>query len=166
MNYEGAFSLIASVIISVVGAALLRIGKMQEKWRVKLAEALEAPVGKKIGKIAWVRRILEKYAIFILPFITVLREGIEAIVFVAGVTFGVSAKSVPLPVVVGLIFGIFVGYLLYKYVVDQRLLTTFPATNLLLQGWCHRQAPVVPGLLDLPFVPCRCRPVLSLGVVL
>lgn len=138
MNYEGAFSLIASVIISVVGAALLRIGKMQEKWRVKLAEALEAPVGKKIGKIAWVRRILEKYAIFILPFITVLREGIEAIVFVAGVTFGVSAKSVPLPVVVGLIFGIFVGYLLYKYVVDQRLLTIFPATNLLLQGWCHR----------------------------
>ncbi len=41
--YEGAFSLFAAAVITVVGAALLRIGKMQEKWRVRLAEALEAP---------------------------------------------------------------------------------------------------------------------------
>lgn len=51
---------------------------------------------------------------FILPFITVLREGIEAIVFVAGVSFSATAKSVPLPVVIGLLCGIVVGYLLYK----------------------------------------------------
>jgi high-affinity iron transporter len=117
-NYEGAFCLIASVIITLVGAALLRIGKMQQKWRVKLAASLEAPLGVTgpAGRWSAVKRFFEKYAMFALPFVTVLREGIEAIVFVAGVSFQAQAKSVPLPVVVGLLVGIFVGYLLYRLV--------------------------------------------------
>ncbi|KAI1093352.1 iron permease FTR1 [Rostrohypoxylon terebratum] len=113
-NYEGAFALVASLIISVVGAALLRVGKMQEKWRVKLAKAVEAPVLTGGNRNGWFKRFAEKYAMFVLPFITVLREGIEAIVFVAGVSFSAPATAVPLPVVVGLIAGIIVGYILYK----------------------------------------------------
>ncbi|KAM0427012.1 hypothetical protein ACHAPT_007910 [Fusarium lateritium] len=110
--YEGAFSLFASIIISVMGAALLRVGKMQAKWRVKLAKALESPL--KAGSKGWFKKSAEKYAMFVLPFITVLREGIEAVVFVAGVSFSASAKSIPLPTVVGLLAGSFVGYVLYK----------------------------------------------------
>lgn len=113
-NYEGAFALVASIIISIVGAALLRVGKMQEKWRVKLAKAMEAPIGTGNRRSGRFRRFAEKYAMFILPFITVLREGIEAIVFVAGVTFSSPATAVPLPVFVGLAAGTIVGYLLYK----------------------------------------------------
>ncbi|KAI1506403.1 iron permease-like protein [Biscogniauxia marginata] len=112
-NYEGAFALFASVIITVVGAALLRVGKMQEKWRVKLAKALEAPL-QASGRRGWFKRFAEKYAMFVLPFITVLREGIEAIVFIAGVSFSAPATAVPLPVVIGLIVGAIVGYILYK----------------------------------------------------
>ncbi|KAK3314753.1 putative iron transferase [Apodospora peruviana] len=115
LDYEGAFCLIASVIITIVGFTLLRIGKMQEKWRVKLAASMEAPVRTDhpgAGKA--VKRFFEKYAMFVLPFITVLREGIEAIVFVAGVTFSAPATAVPLPVVVGLLVGAIVGYILYK----------------------------------------------------
>ena len=109
--YEGAFCLFAAVIITVMGAALLRIGRMQEKWRVKLAKAIESPIKVRRGCLAhW----LEKYAMFVLPFITVLREGIEAVVFVAGVTFSAPAYAVPLPVVVGLLLGGLVGYALYK----------------------------------------------------
>ncbi len=106
--------MIASVIITAVGAALLRIGKMQEKWRVKLATALESPIRVGGSRFGWLKRFAEKYAMFVLPFITVLREGIEAIVFVAGVSFSAPATSVPLPVVIGLLVGIFVGYLIYK----------------------------------------------------
>lgn len=95
-----------------MGAALLRVGKMQEKWRIKLAKALESPLS--TSKQGFLKHFLEKYAMFVLPLITVLREGIEAIVFVAGVSFSVSATSVPLPVVVGLIVGCIVGYALYK----------------------------------------------------
>jgi high-affinity iron transporter len=45
--WEGVFSILASVIISVMGAALLRVNKMQEKWRVKLMVALEGEERKK-----------------------------------------------------------------------------------------------------------------------
>lgn len=114
-DYEGAFAILAAVIITVVGAALLRVGKMQEKWRVKLAKAIEAPLRKNTGS-RWDRfkRFGEKYVMFVLPFVTVLREGIEAIVFIAGVSFTAPAAAVPIPVVVGLAVGCFVGYLLYK----------------------------------------------------
>lgn len=130
--YEGAFCLVACVIITIMGAALLRIGKMQQKWRVRLAAALEAPLrsskvkddagaaeGGEVSKrrsTVWqkCKLVFEKYALFFLPLITVLREGIEAVVFIAGVTFSAPATSVPLPVVVGLIAGCAVGYALYK----------------------------------------------------
>ncbi|KAH6695485.1 plasma membrane iron permease [Plectosphaerella plurivora] len=111
--YEGAFALFAAIIITIMGVALLRVGRMQQKWRVKLARALEAPKGgdRKKGRV---KRLAEKYVMFVLPFITILREGIEAIIFVAGVTFSAPASSVPLPVIVGLLAGIAVGYLLYR----------------------------------------------------
>ena len=113
--YEGAFALIASLIITVVGAALLRVGKMQEKWRVKLAASMEGSAKTaKGGRLGRLKHYAEKYAMFVLPFITVLREGIEAIVFVAGVSFSATARSVPLPVVIGLLAGATVGYILYK----------------------------------------------------
>lgn len=131
LNYEGAFSLIASVIITAVGVALLRIGKMQEKWRVKLAVALEAPI-RTGGRKGVIKRFLEKYAMFALPFITVLREGIEAIVFVAGVTFSAPASAVPLPVIVGLLAGAVVGYILYKSGSSTKLQVFLVASTCLL----------------------------------
>jgi len=113
-NWEGSFAVLATVVITILGAALLRVSKMQDKWRVKLAKALETqPVTAK-GKGGAFKRWCEKYAMFILPFITVLREGLEAVVFIAGVSFSAPATSVPLPVVVGLLAGSAVGYIIYK----------------------------------------------------
>jgi high-affinity iron transporter len=133
LKFEGAFSLVASVIISVVGAALLRIGKMRDKWRVKLAavmmdrktaatgskggadEMVEGKGGGRVVRVGGVvKRWMERYAMFALPLITVLREGIEAVVFIAGVTFSAPATAVPLAVVVGLAAGAVVGFALYK----------------------------------------------------
>ena len=111
--YEGSFCILAAVIITLMGFALLRIGRLQEKWRVKLARALEAPVqGATAG--SRVKRWFEKYAMFFLPFITILREGVEAVVFIAGVSFTASPTAIPLPVVIGLIVGALVGYIIYK----------------------------------------------------
>lgn len=125
LRFEGAFALVACVIISVVGAALLRIGRMQERWRGKLkdvmdgrssaAAAADGREGAGAGGV-WeaAKRWMERYAMFVLPFITVLREGVEAVVFIAGVTFSAPASAVPLPVVVGIAAGAAVGYALYK----------------------------------------------------
>lgn len=111
--YEGAFYLIAALIISITGAALLRIGKMQEKWRVKVASAMMAPADSVTGRGSF-KRAVGKYALLILAFVTVFREGVEGIVFVAGVSFSAPATSVPLPVIVGLAVGCIIGWILYK----------------------------------------------------
>lgn len=111
--WEGIFSLIATIIISIMGAALLRISKMQEKWRVKIAKALRAKDRSSVGKFG-LKRWSEKYAMFILPFITILREGLEAVVFIGGVSLGVPASSIPVATITGLLAGCVVGYLIYK----------------------------------------------------
>ena len=113
--WEGAFSLIAAIIITVTGAALLRVSKMQEKWRVKLAKALEADSSRKIGtKSQRFKLWCEKYALFLLPLITVLREGLEAVIFIGGVGLGSPASSFPLAVICGLGAGALIGLFIYK----------------------------------------------------
>jgi high-affinity iron transporter len=112
--WEGSFAIVATVIITILGAALLRVSKMQEKWRVKLAKSLEEKTVTAVRRKGAFKRWCEKYAMFLLPFITVLREGLEAVVFIAGVSFSAPASAVPLPVVVGLIAGAAVGYVIYK----------------------------------------------------
>lgn len=115
--WEGIFYLIASVIITIMGLALLRVSKMQDKWKVKIAQSLaekhtEKPKGwfRKGRFGGWMRRNV----MFILPFITTLREGVEAVVFVGGVSLGLPATSIPLPVVCGALAGILVGFLIYR----------------------------------------------------
>lgn len=112
--WEGSFCIFASLIITILGAALLRISKMQEKWRGKIAKSMEEKVlgGEKTGTGTF-KKWCAKYAMFLVPFVTVLREGIEAIVFVAGVSFSSPAKAIPLPVVMGLLAGSVVGVLIY-----------------------------------------------------
>lgn len=113
--WEGVFGIVASLIITAMGAALLRVSKLQEKWRLKLARSLEIGDSVKTStKRGTIKKWSEKYAMFLLPFVTVLREGLEAVVFIGGVSLGISAKAFPLAVVCGLAAGIFVGFLIYK----------------------------------------------------
>ena len=113
--WEGTFSLIATVIITFMGAALLRVSKLQDKWRVKLTAALASNDGIRGGsRMTRFKRWCEKYAMFILPFVTVLREGLEAVVFIGGVSLGLPATAFPLAVVVGLGLGCLIGYFIYK----------------------------------------------------
>lgn len=110
--WEGIFCIIATILISLMGIAMLRINKMKEKWRVKLAQAIvQKPPTSKFSIGFYTKR----YAMFVLPFITTLREGLEAVVFVGGVGLNSPATSFPIPVIVGLIAGIFVGVLLYYF---------------------------------------------------
>jgi high-affinity iron transporter len=112
--WEGIFYLIATVIITIMGLALLRINKTKEKWKVKIARALvdksksHHSTTSRLG--VWSRR----YAMFILPFITTMREGVEAVVFVGGVSLSLPATEFPLPVVTGILAGLLVGYLIYR----------------------------------------------------
>ncbi|AAS54619.1 AGR129Cp [Eremothecium gossypii ATCC 10895] len=113
--WEGIFCMVATVMISVMGVAMLRINKLQAKWRVKIAQALVALPARRRDRMR-LGFLAKRYAMFLLPFVTVLREGLEAVVFVAGAGVSsstASASSYPLPVIVGLLAGAAVGALLY-----------------------------------------------------
>ncbi|GAA5914293.1 hypothetical protein JCM5296_007236 [Sporobolomyces johnsonii] len=110
----GAFSLIACLIIFLMGLTMLRIDRSKLKWKAKLAGAFNNKVDidaltakdKREAKSS-------KWTLFLLPLVTVLREGLEAVVFVGGVSLGQSAKAIPLAAIVGVITGLFIGYLIY-----------------------------------------------------
>ncbi|RMZ75894.1 hypothetical protein DV738_g5202, partial [Chaetothyriales sp. CBS 135597] len=110
--WEGIFYLIACLMITVMGLTLLRINKMQDKWRVKIAESL---VSKKKSKgMEWLGDWGRRHSMFILPFITTLREGVEAVVFIGGVSLGYPATAFPIPVITGILAGLLVGFLIYR----------------------------------------------------
>ncbi|EMC92269.1 hypothetical protein BAUCODRAFT_38300 [Baudoinia panamericana UAMH 10762] len=113
--WEGSFGLLATIIISAVGAALLRVSKLQDKWRVKLAQAVEKNnINAKASTSSKFKLWCQRYAMFLLPFITVLREGLEAVVFIGGVGLSLPATAFPLAVVCGLGAGVLVGYAIYR----------------------------------------------------
>jgi high-affinity iron transporter len=98
-------------MITVMGLAMLRTERMQEKWKIKLAKSMESRGKKqKLGFKAW----MQKYSFFFLPFITVLREGLEAVIFIGGVSLNVAAKSIPLAAIMGFICGCIVGLIIYR----------------------------------------------------
>ena len=91
-----------------MGLAMLRISTLQQKWKVKISQVIEQ------GEVKGLAGKSRKYAMFILPFITVLREGLEAVVFVGGVSLSEPASSFPLAVAVGLLCGGAIGYFIYR----------------------------------------------------
>ncbi|BEJ17555.1 hypothetical protein CspHIS471_0609560 [Cutaneotrichosporon sp. HIS471] len=117
--WEGIFSLIASIVIFLMGVAFLKMDRSRIKWRYKLAAAFEDKSARMLaesgeGPEYQKPSFTAKWALFLLPFITLLREGLEAVVFVGGVSLGIPATSIPLPVFIGLFAGAIVGYLIYK----------------------------------------------------
>lgn len=114
--YEGSLSLLASVVISIMGLFFLRLSKLKEKFRVKLANIL---INKNLEEIANDKRskfkiYAERYALFFLPFITCLRESLEAFVFIGGVGVGQPLTTLPLSTLLGVLVSAVVGVFLYK----------------------------------------------------
>ncbi|KAM0750488.1 iron permease FTR1 [Meredithblackwellia eburnea MCA 4105] len=107
--WEGCFSLIAAILIFVMGITLLRIDRSKIKWTIKLERAFDK---KSRGSLDGTEKS-SKWSLFVLPLVTVLREGLEAVVFVGGVSLGQPASSIPLAAITGLLCGLLIGYLLF-----------------------------------------------------
>ncbi|KIO18580.1 hypothetical protein M407DRAFT_83781 [Tulasnella calospora MUT 4182] len=102
--WEGTFNLIAAILIFVMGLTMLRMDKSKAKWRAKLHKAFLSDWEISGGK----------WALFLLPFVTVMREGLEAVVFIGGVSLGQKATAIPLAAIIGLLCGLIVGFIIYK----------------------------------------------------
>lgn len=161
--WEGVFALIASIIISLMGAALLRVSKLQAKWRVKIAKAIESKDrNTTTGVRGRFKAYMEKYAMFFLPFITVLREGLEAVVFIGGVGVGLPATAFPLAVLCGLGAGCLIGFFIYKFVNNNQCGQLLANAS---QGWCCILAADLFNHLDLFPLPSSCWAIFEIRLV-
>ncbi|KAE9398316.1 iron permease FTR1 [Gymnopus androsaceus JB14] len=107
--WEGIFDIIASLMIFVMGVSMLKMDRAKAKWRLKLQRAFDGRTrGDKDGKAG-------KWVLLILPLITVVREGLEAVIFIGGVSLGQPATSIPIAAIVGLICGLVAGFVIYQF---------------------------------------------------
>lgn len=114
--WEAFFCIIASVMITIMGRSMLRMNKMQEKWRLKLAKLIINQETENVSDTKSKIKILSrKYAMALLPLVTTLREGLEAVVFLGGLGASVPLSSVPLAALSALALGSLVGYFMFKY---------------------------------------------------
>jgi len=113
--WAGIFGLITALLITIMGAAMLRISKLQDKWKAKMTKALDHQQqhGHRLRTSTRIKIWSEKYAMFLIPFITVLREGLESVVFVGGVGVNEPPTSFPIAGLTGIGLGCLVGYLVY-----------------------------------------------------
>lgn len=96
-----------------MGLTMLSIDRAKLKWRLKLQGAFDKKEHAELDEHDKKEGRRSKWTLFLLPFITVLREGLEAVVFVGGVSLGASAKAIPLAAITGIICGLIVGYFIY-----------------------------------------------------
>ena len=75
------------MIIMPMALTMLKLDRARAAWKVKLQRAFDR--ADRSGSAG-------RFVLFGLPLITVLREGLEAVVFVGGVSLGQSARSIPI----------------------------------------------------------------------
>uniref|UniRef100_A0A1D1YTA5 Plasma membrane iron permease n=1 Tax=Anthurium amnicola TaxID=1678845 RepID=A0A1D1YTA5_9ARAE len=104
--WEGAFCLIASVVITIMALSMLRVQHWKNKWENKLKNATEQYLEEhQRGK---------KWALIFLSFTVVCRETVESFVFIAGIGFQHPASGLPIPVITGILSGFAIGFIIYK----------------------------------------------------
>lgn len=114
--WEGFFCILASVMITVMGKSMLRMNKMQEKWRLKLARIIvDQRTSDQTNVQGKISLLSKKYAMALLPFVTTLREGLEAVAFLGGLGVSAPASSIPLAVLTAVALGASVGYIMYTW---------------------------------------------------
>lgn len=123
--WEAFFCIVASILITIMGRPLLRLNSLQKKWNQKLTQHLvehhslevaeDEAVDDLVNSKSRLKRWSRKYALFLLPFVTTLREGLEAVTFLGGLGISVPSSSIPLSVMLAFVAGVLVGVAMYKY---------------------------------------------------
>jgi len=126
--FEGVVSIIASVMVSVLAFCMLRMWNMQAVWERKLQNAL----GNTLEEVNPNDKG-HQYTIFALAFSAVFREGVETVVFLAGIGANTEPSAIPLAGAVGIFLGIFSSYLVFRGGGSMKTLKTlFQATFVVL----------------------------------
>ncbi|WWD01513.1 hypothetical protein V866_008457 [Kwoniella sp. B9012] len=135
--WEGGFCALASILILVMSLAFLRLPHAQVKWRLKLLSAYHShsetdPEHTHKHGNRHKRANKATAILFGLPFVTVLREGLEGIVFLGGIGLSEKGSAVVGGGVGGLIVGGLIAYLLFSSTTPLSLTKFVQFSSLLL----------------------------------
>lgn len=103
--FKGVVSWVASLLITVVAFHMLKFYNVERKWRRKLEGALDADREKAARSYRW--------SVLLLALSATLREGIESVLFLTGVSQGDGVKSIIIPGIVGVILGLGLGMAIF-----------------------------------------------------
>jgi high-affinity iron transporter len=131
--FKGCICWLASLLITTVAFAMLRFYNMERRWRHKLEDAVAA---RKSGGMKWSMLLLAGSA--------TLREGIESVLFLTGVSAGSSVKAVIIPGAIGILLGGVLGLAIYYtgrsikslkwFFIASALLLLFIAAGMVVNG--------------------------------
>ena len=99
LMFEGVVSIVASAFVTMVAFAMLRMYSMQLKWEQRLDKSVQSM--EMTGR--------NRYALFILAFSAVFREGVETVLLITGISRG-NPESLPIPGILGIFLGVVFGY--------------------------------------------------------
>ena len=100
-SFEGSVMLVACVMITVVAFAMLRMMYMHLKWEKKLENAASSLDSSR-----------NRYALFLIAFTAVFREGLEAVIFITGVSQA-NPEAIPIPGLLGIVLGCIFSYVVF-----------------------------------------------------
>ncbi|CAG8614929.1 14123_t:CDS:2, partial [Funneliformis mosseae] len=104
--WEGTFSLIATIVLTLVALSMVQVQQWRIKWEGRLKHATEQYLKRHEQGNRW--------ALILLPFSVICRETVESIVFIAGVGLDKPSSGFPIPIILGIMSGLSIGYLIYK----------------------------------------------------
>ena len=113
--WEGLLQVLACVMLTWLAFKMLNMNRLITKWEEKISKSsseatLNVPKDPLDSQKSGFKAT---YAFGLLSFTIVLREGLEAVLFIAGVGSN-EPLSLVIPSIVGLLLGLLVGWLLYK----------------------------------------------------
>lgn len=124
-GFEGQAEEIFEGVTMLIGAGLLTWMILWMMKQRNAAGVLEQKVEKKVVSA-------NKFDLFALVFVAILREGIETVIFLNAAFFASTGSRAPLGAVLGIIVAIFIGYLLFVEAKRLKLKTFFTATSIIL----------------------------------
>ncbi|KAI9345023.1 iron permease FTR1/Fip1/EfeU [Obelidium mucronatum] len=141
--WEAIFMLIACILLTVMAFGFLKSDELTAKWEKKLhkklgagseQQQLDSNAGSEKEALSRMGAFFAgfKSPLFWVPFVTVVREGLEGMVFLGGTAVTTDAGSIPLAVVAGLVCGALIGYAIYRTGNSMKLHTFFISASIFL----------------------------------
>ncbi len=114
--YEGIFMVVTAAMVSW----LILWMAQQKKFVEKLQQDMKVNIDKN-----------QTFGLFILAFVATLREGVEAVLFMAGISINTGALSLGAGFL-GVVFAIIIGILVFEYAVKFNINMFFKVTTVIL----------------------------------